>query len=48
MQVNNLFYDYVTILLLSIYILGYANPIFGLTMEKVFWQFPQRDIIEQW
>lgn len=36
-QTDNLFFDYLVLLMLSVYILGYGNPLYSLSMKKVFW-----------
>lgn len=36
-QLDNLIFDYITLLLVSVYMTSFGNPIYGLTMKKVFW-----------
>ena len=43
-QTDNLVFDFIIMIMCSMYILIYSNPILSTNMKKVFWQFPMRDI----
>lgn len=47
-QVENIVFDFAIMVVLSMYIQAYCNPILSSCMRKVFWQFPQRDRADQW
>ena len=47
-QLENLIIDFVNLFMITIYIFTYRNPVLRKSMQKVFWQFPTSDNIEQW
>jgi hypothetical protein len=47
-QVENLIVDFLTLYVISMYILTFRNPILRKSMTKVFWQFPTPDDNTQW
>mmetsp|Transcript_21579 Transcript_21579/g.33233 ORF Transcript_21579/g.33233 Transcript_21579/m.33233 type:complete len:262 (-) Transcript_21579:5310-6095(-) len=47
-QVESLIIDFVNIYMVSMYILTFRNPVLRKSMQKVFWQFPSTDNMEQW
>ena len=47
-QLNGFIIDFVLIYVIQMYILHYRNPILMKRMQKVFWQFPTPDNLDQW
>lgn len=48
-QIENLINDFIIMLLISMYVYNFRNPLFFKEMEKVFWAFPNEfDSSEKW
>jgi hypothetical protein len=47
-QLSSMVLDFIIIYAISMYILIFRNPVIMKRMQKVFWQFPTLDDVDEW